>query len=593
MGNTRRRWTTLIVGIGWLIGLVGIAQSIGARPQDRNDHSTDLARIADAYLEGVLAQQPFWIYFGLAHIAPNPDHAAFPDTSPEAWAALESLEDDLSAKLDDIDPGAFASRADWVTYRVLKERLEANRELRVCRQHLWSLNHIEGWQAIIATVAAAQPVDTAHARAAAIAWWSKLSGFIDRDIENLREGLRLGYSAPKSVVRRVMAQVDGLIAAPGGKSPLMAFAVKAEGEEAFRQETRELYETDVLPALKKFRLFLQDEYLNAAREEIAISVLPRGRDCYEAKLRFYQTITVGADVTYARGMEAVAANRAGIVSRGEALFGESNIAAILEAVNARADNRFQAESEVLDYSRRLMPTLRDRIAPFFHHLPEQDVTVRPYPDHLRGTGLPSRYRAVPDKTRPAIYLINLDGWETQTQGGSEVVAAHEGWPGHHLQIGLSYDIEGLHPVTLLVRSEAFAEGWARYAEALAEEAGVYESGMGEIMRRAWPARGMVLDPGVHIFGWTDEKAVDFIKEAALVDDARAFAMLDRIAVLPGQLTAYDTGGLEIFALRRVAEDHLGDRFDIRDFHQRVLENGALPLAALRDHIEAWLDDAED
>lgn len=592
MENNRRRLKTLIVGVGWLIGVSLIAQSAGAESQGQNDRSANLSRIADAYLEGVLAQQPFWIYFGLAHVAPNPDHAAFPDISPEAWAALVALEDDLSAKLDDIDPGELASRADWVTYRVLKERLEANRALRVCRQHLWSLNHIEGWQAIISTVAAAQPADTPEARAAAIARWSKLSGFVDQDIVNLREGLSLGYSAPKSVVRRVMAQVDGLIVAPGENPPLMAFAAKAEGEEAFQQAARGLYEADILPALRKFRLFLQDEYLDAAREEIAVSTLPDGRDCYEAKLRFYQTIAVGADATYARGMEAVAANRAGIVSRGEALVGESDIAAILEAVNARAENRFQAESELLDYSRRLMPMLRDRIAPFFHLLPEQEVTVRPYPDHLRGTGLPSRYRAVPDKTRPAIYLINLDGWETQTRGGSEVVAAHEGWPGHHLQIGLSYDIEGLHPVTLLVRSEAYAEGWARYAEALAEEAGAYESGTGEIMRRAWPARGMVLDPGVHIFGWTNEKAADFIKEAALVDDDRAFAMLDRIAVMPGQLTAYDTGGLEIFALRRMAEDHLGDRFDIRDFHQRVLENGALPLTALRDHIEAWLDDAD-
>ena len=133
------------------------------------------------------------------------------------------------------------------------------------------------------------------------------------------------------------------------------------------------------------------------------------------------------------------------------------------------------------------------------------------------------------------------------------------------------------------------EGWGRYSEGLANEMGLYTTVTGPISRLAWPARGMVVDPGIHLFGWTREEAVAFMGESGRMSSRELNDMVDRIAVMPGQLTAYDSGGLEILALRRLAEKRLGDRFDIKTFHDELLKNGSVPLTLLRAHMETWLD----
>jgi uncharacterized protein (DUF885 family) len=188
-----------------------------------------------------------------------------------------------------------------------------------------------------------------------------------------------------------------------------------------------------------------------------------------------------------------------------------------------------------------------------------------------------------------VFRISLYQPEEQSRGNAEATAFHEVWPGHHLQVALAQEIEGLHPVTSITWYSGMGEGWARYSESLAAEMGLYQTVTGPIARLAWPARGMVVDPGIHVMGWTREQAIAFMRQSGRFTENRLEEMVDRIAVLPGQLTAYDTGGLEILALRELAENTMGEAFDIREFHDRLLENGALPLSYLRAHIESWLE----
>jgi uncharacterized protein (DUF885 family) len=148
----------------------------------------------------------------------------------------------------------------------------------------------------------------------------------------------------------------------------------------------------------------------------------------------------------------------------------------------------------------------------------------------------------------------------------------------------------LHPVTQIIWFSGPGEGWARYSEALAEEMGLYTTTTGPIKRRAWPARGMVVDPGIHLFNWTREQAIEFVMESGRFPESMGDQIVDRIAILPGQLTAYDSGALEILALRRQAEQAMGEHFDIREFHDNMLENGTIPLTQLRAHIEMWIAD---
>lgn len=553
--------------------------------------AAELARIADDYLDARLALDPLAAYFGLTDVM-TPDHAGLTDNSPTGRSVFEAREDKLLADLRRIDPEALDAREDWIVWRKLNEAMEANVGLRVCRQDLWGLNHMGGWQSRLARIADEQPVSTGEERSAALARWSRLPRFIEQEQANLAAGLAEGYSAPKRIVARVIAQIDGLIAAPVAGHPFLAFAGKAADHPDFRALARQLYDSDILPALKAFRAFLADDYMPAARGDLSIAALPDGAACYEARLRSYHTAAIGGEATFRRGEETVAAHRRDVVARGEAMFGLTDFEAIIARAKAAPENRFESEEELIAYSRALVPQTRALIARQFNALLQQEMIVEPYPDYLKGTGQSSRYESKPAAEGPSIYRISTEGWEDETRGEAEITAVHEGWPGHHLQIATARGLEGLHPVTRLLGSTAYVEGWARYAEALAEEAGVYESGYGEILRRAWPARGMVVDPGLHIYGWSHEEAKALLIESGRFTAETAETMLDRIAVMPGQLTAYDTGGLEIMALRADAERRLGERFDLKAFHDRVLENGSLPLSALRDHVEAWIAESE-
>ena len=179
--------------------------------------------------------------------------------------------------------------------------------------------------------------------------------------------------------------------------------------------------------------------------------------------------------------------------------------------------------------------------------------------------------------------------DTFTRGDAEITAFHETWPGHHLQLAYAQRLKGVHPVSRLLGNSGFIEGWARYAEALAEEASLYRTASAKILRRTWPARGMVVDPGLHALGWTREQVVAFIEASGRFKGAEAQDAVDRIAAIPGQLTAYDSGAQLFFELRRAAETELGPQFNLPTFHDALLENGSVPLPMLRAHVERWIE----
>lgn len=548
----------------------------------------EVRAIADAYLEALLQLSPFSVVYAGAGDVIDADAAAMEDNSPRALARFRAAEDRLGAELAEMDPAALDTRAGWVTYWTLKEAIAASRGLRICETHLANVNHMAGWQNGFMQVADSQPVETTVDRAKALARWRRLPAFLAQEEANLRAGLAAGYSAPKRVVARVITQLDRIVAAGPGALPYLSFASRVEGDENFSDAVKALATQEMAPAIALFRDFLRDEYLRAARDDLSIAATPNGAACYEALLRSYHSARIGAEKTFARGKETVEANRRAVIERGAALTGSEDFAEILKRLKAVRENRFSSEQELVDWTRALIPVTKEKTAPMFAALPEQELAVEPFQANLKGTGQSSRYEPRPAAEGPATYRIATDNWAEQTRGEAEIVAVHEGWPGHHLQIASAASIKGLHPVTRLLGSTAFIEGWARYAEMLAEEAGLYATGYGAVSRRAWPARGMVADPGLHAYGWTNEQVKAFVIESGRFTEESAEIVLDRVAALPGQLTAYDTGGLEIMRLRSEALRRLGPRFDIQEFHGKILENGAVPLAALTAHVEAWI-----
>lgn len=516
---------------------------------------------------------------------PAPDHRRWPDRREAARSAYDRQIDALLSATRAIDP-QLLSPPNRFMHAAMIEALEADVGARVCRFDLWSVNHMFGWHLGLATVARDQPVGTAQERTQALERWAALPALVDQEIANLRAGLKQGYSAPKAVVERVIRQIDGLVAAEPETLPLHAPASRSDDPE-FQARFREILAGPVRAAFARYRDFLRDEYRPRARDALGVAANPNGVECYRASLRRYTTLDRSPEAVFALGRETVTANQQRVRDLGRAAFGTDDLAEIVRHIPEAPDNRFASEEELIRFSREVVARSRELTAPMFLALPAQEMQVEPFHAYRRGAGGSSYYERQVDPDLPAFYRIDSESWPTETRGGAEITAVHEGYPGHHMQIGLAGEASS-RPVANLLFNSAYVEGWARYSEALAEEAGIYRTRYAPMTRRLWPARGMVVDPGLHVMGWTREQVIAFIRASGRFGGPEADDMVDRIAILPGQLTAYDSGGLEIMALRREAEAALGERFDLRQFHQRVLENGVIPLGALRSHVQAWI-----
>ena len=539
--------------------------------------------IADRYYAWTLDRFPEQAYFAAVELD---RHDGMLDNSPAALAAARAVEDELLEAVQAIDADDLVGRPEWVAKALLEQELRSSVARRVCREELWNISQMSGWHLGYSQLATLQPVDTPELREQALLRWAKFPAFVDQEVANLKSGVEQGYTVPKAVAQRVINQIDGLLALPTESSPFYSPATRAD-DEAFAASLRDIVENGIVPALQRARDYLADEYLTVARDELSITAIPSGAACYEAMLRSYTTIDRSGRGVYELGQQTVEANKAGVIELGRAAYETEDFSEILERARNDPSDRFASRRELLEFSRAMVERAAAEMPNWVGKMPEQAVAVVPFEEHEEGTGRSAHYNPGNDE-RPGEYRIPLDKPEEQSRGGAETVAFHEAWPGHHLQVATFQAREGMHPVTSLIWFSGPGEGWARYSEALAEEMGLYESVTGPITRRAWPARGMVVDPGIHLFGWTREQARDYMNESGRFPESMGDDMVDRIAILPGQLTAYDSGGLEILALRRQAEAALGDDFDIREFHDRVLENGTIPLGYLRQHIEAWI-----
>lgn len=556
------------------------APALHAQPA-AGDAAARVTALADEYVAAFIAAYPeeaeAW---GLS----LGRHDGLTDNSPAALAAWRAREDAWAAALDGIDGTALRGRPEWITYGMLRERVQSSQAARVCRAELWPVNQMSGWQVGVSGMAQTQPVGTPELREQALARWRKLPRYVDTEIAQLREGVRQGYTVPRRNVQLVIEQLDAVLATAVEESPFYGPAARDSTPE-FRGAWAALIRDELLPATRRYRDYLAAEYLPAARETLGVGALPEGRACYQALFRGHTTLDRAPEETFRLGEARVARNRAEVLEIGRRAWGTAE----LDSVRARARMpSFTTRDEMLSFSRAALERARAQVPRWFRTVPNAPVVIEPHPAFLEATASDSYVPAADDGSRPAQYRINLGAARDKTPSQAEITAFHETYPGHHLQIAIAAELPGAHPVARLISSGSYLEGWARYAEALAEEMGLYTSETARVDRRMWPARGMVIDPGIHLFGWTREQAVEYIVASGRFSADEAGALVDRVVAWPGQLTAYDTGGLEFFALREQAQRALGDRFDIRAFHDAVLGNGAVTLPMLRESVEAWI-----
>ncbi len=543
-------------------------------------------RVADEYLAAVLDKQPEQAYFvGLA----PPRHDGLTDISPVAIGVWQRREDAWLAAISGIDEGALDGTPEWTTLANLREQLESSIGLRICHQEWWAgVNQMGAWHTSLATIAELQPVITAEDRRQALRRWEHVPQYIRQEIANLRTGLKNGYSTPRTVAERMLKQIDGLADAPLQDHPYASPARRGTDAD-FSRAYYEILRTGVVPALREYRRFLLAEYVPAARHTLAITALPHGSECYVALLRANTTLKRAPQEVFDVGSRVVERQTEEVRSVGREVFGIDDFAAIVERAKNLPDGHYASGQELLEASREMVGRAQHVLGPLFGQLPTQAVIVEPIPPYEDNGGASSHYEEPSASGRPGIFRISLAHATTSTRGDAEITAFHETWPGHHLQLAYAQRLKAVHPVSRLLENSGFNEGWARYAEALAEEAGLYRTASAKILRRTWPARGMVVDPGLHALGWTREQVVAFVEASGRFPGSEAEDLVDRIAAIPGQLAAYDSGAQVFFELRGLAETTLGPRFSLPEFHDALLENGSIPLPMLRAHIRRWIE----
>ena len=547
-------------------------------------------RVADSYLAAYFARHPDEATLdGVA----NGPHDRLPDNSPAASARWQQRENAWLGELERLDPALFAGRPEAIAYGIMRDAIEGSIATRVCRFELWSVAHTGGgWLSTITSLAALQAVGTDDARRQTLARARAIPAYIATETQNHRRGIRLGYTAPRHNVEIALSELDTLLATPLEQSPLYDPA-RRDSTPQFRAELARTIERQIMPAMRRYRAFLAKQYLARARSTIGVSANPHGTECYRAAIRATTGLAISADSVHRLGLATVQDLETAMRVIAVRSFGTEDVAALLDRLRNDTSYTFRTRDEMLARARDALGRAQGAIPRWFGRLPRAPVVVEPYPAFRERQSVGEWNPPAEDGSRPGIYYLSTYDPLHKSRADLEPLSFHETIPGHHLQGTIALERGDTIPaIARYFWSPGFGEGWAEYSEQLADEMGLYSSDtarLGMLADITLSATLLVVDTGIHAFGWSRQQSIDYIREHTRVPLLRAEVGVDRYPVWPAQGLSYGLGRLEIRRLRALAEQTLGAKFDIRAFHDRVLESGAVPLPLLRAAIYRWLD----
>ena len=549
-------------------------------------------QVADSYLTAYFDRHPDEATLdGVAH---GP-HDRLPDNSPAAIARWQQREDAWLDQLRHINPRRLEGKPEAIAYGIMRDAIEGSVATRVCRFELWSVAHTGGgWLSTVTSLATLQGVGSDQARRQTLARWRAVPAYIATEMANHREGLRRGYTAPRHNVEIALNEIDTLLATAPASSPLYDPA-RRDSTPEFVAKLGQVIEQEIVPAMRQYRDFLATEYLGQARTEIGVFANPHGSDCYRASIRAATGLTISPDSVHRIGLATVDQLENAMQLIAIRSFGTSDVARLLERLRSDTAYTFHTRDEMLARARDALARARNAIPAFFGRLPRAAIVVEPYPAFRERQSVGEWNPPAEDGSRPGIYYLSTYDPRHKSRADLEPLSFHEAIPGHHLQGTIALERgDAIPAIARYFWSPGMGEGWAEYAEQLADEMGLYSSDtarFGMLADITLSATLLVVDTGIHAFGWTREQAIDYIREHTHVPLLRAEVGVDRYPVWPAQGLSYGLGRLEIRRLRAMAYQRLGKRFDIRAFHDRVLENGAVPLPMLRAAIERWIDES--
>ncbi|HNV84643.1 MAG TPA: DUF885 domain-containing protein [Arenimonas sp.] len=484
-----------------------------------------------------------------------------------------------------------------IMVRSLKLDLEGN-QFRTDLMPLNQFGNIVGSFAQLGSGTSAQPFKTVQDYDNWFKRASKVPELLAQMQVNMREGMKIGMVQPKVLMIKVLPQLDD-IAKDKLDENIFWLPIKnipasfsAADKSRLTEQYRTLITQQINPSIKQLRTFVNDEYLPACRDTVGMQGLPDGQAIYAYRAKASTTTDLTPKQLHEIGLSEVARIHGEIRKiMAETKF-KGSLQDFFHFMDTDKQFEYKDEQALLDRFNALRVKIDKKIPEFFAVTPKAGFEIRPIEAFRAASSAGGEYQGPSeDGTRPGIFYVNTYDLPTRKTWDSEDLYLHEAIPGHHFQIAIQQELTGIPKFRRFGGETAYAEGWGLYTETMGKELGVFTDPymyFGGLQGELWRAIRLVVDTGLHDKGWTREQVIKYMRDNSAVSETDAIAEAERYMAIPGQALAYKVGQLKIRELRTRASNELGDKFDVREFHDQVLKDGSLPMSVLEAKIDRWI-----
>lgn len=521
------------------------------------------------------------------------------DLSIEAMERRHAHARELLKTVRAIEPASL-SKAEAINLRLFRHHGEMSVESQRHRWFLVPVTQRDGVQDL-STISDVLPFDRVKDYDDWIARLKAVPGYVDQTIALMRLGMAERRMQPQICMQRVPAQIRKQIVDDPSQSlfykPFNRFAADFTDADKtrLREQGRQAIRDFVVPSYRKFLAFFEGEYLPACYMNVGAWQAPRGDELYAFVAREHTTTRLTPDEIHEIGLKEVARLRAAMDDVRRQVKFDGDLPKFFEHLRTAPEFRETSGVKLLEQYQAFCKKVDPKLPKLFKPLPRTPYGVDPVPDHMAPDTTAAYYQPpAADGSRPGTFFVNVYKPETRYLWEMPALSLHEAVPGHHLQIALANEAEGLPEFRRFGHFTAYVEGWALYAESLGEEMGFYDdpyARFGQLTYEMWRSVRLVVDTGIHAKRWSRQQAIDFFRDNAPRSELDIVNEVDRYISWPGQALAYKIGQLKILELRRRAKSTLGDKFDLRAFHQAVLAPGPVPLDLLELIVDDWIRDA--
>ena len=490
------------------------------------------------------------------------------------------------------------SASEQINFDLLLKQTEQGIEAQQFPDEFLPINQMGGPQQSVAQLMAImQPKNIADYNNM-IARLETVPDSIEQTIAWMRKGMKAGITPPAITLRDVPQQIRNQLVDDAEQSPMLtAFnkfpaSIDSLQQESLKKQAIAAFRDKVAPAFEKLLQFIENEYLPAARQSIALGDLPNGKAWYAFNVKQRTTTDLSPEEIHKIGLSEVKRIRTQMEEVIKSTDFEGSFDEFLNYLRSDPEFYHTSKEELLSEYRDIAKRADPEMMKMFGKLPRTPYGIKAVPSYAEKSQTTAYYQPGSVKAgRAGIFYANTYALNTRPRWEMEALTLHEAVPGHHHQLALQDELEDVPWFRRVARYTGFVEGWGLYSESLGEEMGFYKdpySKFGQLTYEMWRAIRLVVDTGMHQMGWSRQQAIDYFMANAGKQEHDVVVEIDRYIVWPGQALAYKIGELKIKELRAWATAELGDNFDIRSFHDAVLENGSIPLSVLEENIKAWV-----